>query len=62
MTKVSTIKTTASLTHDAASCINVSTAEMVALFEKQQGILGGPDKEMTIAGSRPLTSCSKTPL
>lgn len=42
------------LTHDAARRINVPTAEMASLFEQQQEILGGGDREVTIARHRPL--------
>lgn len=44
------------LTHDAARRINVPTAEMASLFEQQQEILGGDDREMTIARARPLAN------
>ncbi|MES0179685.1 site-specific DNA-methyltransferase [Mesorhizobium sp. M0025] len=44
------------LTHDAARRINVPTAEMASLFEQQQEILGGGEREMTIARPRQLAS------
>ncbi|ESY66204.1 MULTISPECIES: site-specific DNA-methyltransferase [Mesorhizobium] len=44
------------LTHDAARRINVPTAEMASLFEQQEEILGGAEREMTIARPRPLAS------
>ncbi|MFA6031553.1 MAG: site-specific DNA-methyltransferase [Myxococcota bacterium] len=44
------------LTHDAARRINVPTAEMASLFEQQEEILGGAEREMTISRPRPLAS------
>lgn len=44
------------LTHDAARRINVPTAEMASLFEQQQEILGGDEREMIVARPRPLTN------
>ncbi|PBC01454.1 site-specific DNA-methyltransferase [Mesorhizobium sp. WSM3860] len=44
------------LTHDAARRINVPTAEMASLFEQQQEILGGDDREIVIARPRPLAN------
>lgn len=44
------------LTHDAARRINVPTAEMASLFEQQAEILGGAEREMTIARPRPIAS------
>jgi adenine-specific DNA-methyltransferase len=56
MTKSPTPKNIASLTHDAASRINVPTAEMAALFEQQQEILGETEREMAIPRPRPLAA------
>lgn len=44
------------LTHDAARRINVPTAEMASLFEQQQEILGGDEREMIVARPRPLAN------
>lgn len=44
------------LTHDGARRINVPTAEMASLFEQQQEILGGDEREMLIARPRPLAN------
>lgn len=44
------------LTHDAARRINVPTAEMASLFEQQQEILGGDEREVIVARPRPLAN------